>query len=114
MKKHLLILALAGLLPALSVAKSNAPADTKAKVTVLDAWVSDEKCGAKVDAACAKKCLEQGAKLVVVNTTDNSVIPVANQNSVKAFVGQHVTVKGTMQNGALNVASVKPVVSRKK
>lgn len=113
MRKFLLIFALAGLLPALAVAKNNA-ADSKSKLTVLDAWISDEKCGANVDAACAKKCMEQGSKLVVVDTKDKSVIPVVNQDIVKPFVGQHVTVKGSMENGAIKVASVKPVPSDKK
>jgi hypothetical protein len=114
MKKQLLILALAGLLPAMGITKSNPAADAKSKTTVMDAWISDEKCGANVDPACAKKCMEQGSKLVVVNTTDKSVIPVSNQEAVKPFVGQHVTVKGTMQNGVLAVESVKPLASEKK
>ena len=77
--------------------------------TTIDAWVSDEKCGANVNADCAKKCLEQGAKLVVVNVPDKKIIPVSNQDSVRNFIGQHVTVTGTMKDGSLTVASVTPV-----
>lgn len=88
----------------------NAKSATKAEdKTTLDAWISDEKCGAKIDPDCSKKCQEQGAKLVVVNIKDKSIIPVANQDSVKGLEGQHVTVVGTMKDGALTIASVKPV-----
>ena len=33
-----------------------------------DGWVSDEKCGAKVNADCAKKCIGAGQKMVPVDT----------------------------------------------
>jgi hypothetical protein len=36
--------------------------------TGFDGWVSDEKCGAKTDAECSKKCRAAGAKLVFVST----------------------------------------------
>jgi len=77
--------------------------------TTIDAWISDEKCGANVSPECSKKCQEQGAKLVVVNTKDKSVIPVANQDSIEQLVGQHVTVTGTIKDGTLTVTSVKPI-----
>jgi hypothetical protein len=84
-------------------------ADSKPEAaTTMDVWVSDEKCGANVNAECAKKCQEQGVKLVVVNAADRVVIPVANQDSIKPFIGQHVTVTGTMNKGSLTIASVKP------
>ncbi|MGB9120885.1 MAG: hypothetical protein WCE73_09720 [Candidatus Angelobacter sp.] len=112
MKKYLMILALAGLTAVLGIAKNNAPA-ADSKLVTMDAWISDEKCGATIDPACAKRCQEAGSKLVVVNNANKSVIPVANQDSVKPFIGQHVTVKGTMKDGALNIASVKPVAAEK-
>ena len=89
--------------------KNTKSATKAADKTTIDAWISDEKCGANVNADCSKKCQEQGAKLVVVNTKDKSVIPVANQNSVQGLAGQHVTVVGTMKDGALTIASVKPI-----
>jgi hypothetical protein len=89
--------------------KNAGPAPKATNTTTIDAWVSDDRCGASIDAECSKKCLQQGAKLVVVNTKDNSVIPVANQDSLKGLAGQHVTVTGTMKDGTLTVASVKPV-----
>lgn len=69
-------------------------------------WISDEKCGAKVDAACAKKCVEGGQKAVFVNDKDKTVYPIANQDAVKGHAGHHVTLKGTMANNTLTVSSV--------
>lgn len=89
--------------------KGPKPTPKAADKTTIDAWISDDRCGANVDPDCSKKCLEEGAKVVVVNTKDKTVIPVANQMSVKGFVGQHVTVTGTMKDGKLTVASVKPI-----
>lgn len=78
------------------------------KTTTIDAWISDERCGANIDAECSKRCVEQGAKLVVVNIKDRTVLPVVNQDSIKGLAGQHVIVTGTMKDGTLTVATVKP------
>ena len=69
-------------------------------------WISDAKCGAKVDAACAKKCIDAGEKAVFVSDKDKTVYPIANQDAVKAHAGHHVTVKGSMDNNTLTVSSV--------
>lgn len=113
MKRNLASVFLTSLLAvSLCAAKSDKAKPAAAKAgdkTTIDAWISDEKCGVNIDADCAKKCLEQGAKLVVVNTASKSIVPVSNQDSIKNFVGQHVTVTGTMKDGSLTVASVVPV-----
>ena len=83
-----------------------APKTAAAKSQKFDGWVSDEKCGAKIDAECAKKCEAAGAKMVFVNP-DRNVIPVANPETLKGLGGQHVTIKGKLDNGTLTVASVK-------
>jgi len=85
-----------------------APASTVAKAQDYDGWVSDEKCGAKVDAECAKKCEALGVKMVFVNASDKSILPVANQQALKGHAGQHVKLKGKVENGVLTVDSVKP------
>jgi len=38
----------------------------------------------------------------------------ANQDSIRPFIGKHVTVNGTMQNGELTVAGVKLAKGEKK
>jgi hypothetical protein len=113
MKKVLSTVLLIGLLFSMAAAKSNAKKDAKAPATPaaakaqdFDGWVSDEKCGAKVDAECSKKCQAAGAKMVFV-TPERAVIPVANQETLKSFAGQHVNIKGKLENGILSVDSVK-------
>ncbi len=76
-----------------------------AAAQTLDGWVSDAKCGAKLNADCAKKCAEAGQPLVIV-TADKKVVPVANSDVLKAHAGHRVTVTGTMDNGKLTVTKV--------
>jgi hypothetical protein len=103
------------LLIAMSVALIAAtPADSKsaskkapaAKTQQFDGWVSDIKCGAKIDADCAKKCEAAGVRMVFVDN-DKNVIPVANVEALKGFAGQHVVIKGSMKDGVLSVDNVK-------
>ena len=75
-------------------------------------WVGDEKCGAHVKADCAKKCLDAGEKMVFVTDKDKQVIPVANPEALKDHAGHHVKVKGTLDNGALTVASASMLKSQ--
>lgn len=121
MKAWISTMVLASLLFALAAAatddnkKTTKPATATADKTSagnaasnsFNGWVSDEKCGAKIDAECNKSCYDRGVKLVFVNT-DKEVIPVANQDALKDFLGQKVTVQGKIQNGTLTVASIKP------
>jgi GTP cyclohydrolase III len=115
MKKIVMHIVLIGLLSSLGAAKSGAPKSAKGakpeaatgnSTKSFDGWISDERCGTKVNAACSKICQKSGAKLVFVGS-DNAVTPVANQESVNPFVGQHVTVQGKLENGVLTVSSVK-------
>ena len=68
--------------------------------------ISDEKCGAKVNGDCAKKCIEGGQKAVFVNDADGKVYPIADAKSVAGHEGHHVKVTGTMDNGTITVKKV--------
>lgn len=70
-----------------------------------EGWVSDAKCGAKINADCAKKCAKAGEAMVFV-TADKKVIPVTNSDTLKPHAGHHVSVTGTMDNGKLTVTKV--------
>jgi hypothetical protein len=70
-----------------------------------DGWVSDEKCGAKVNADCAKKCIGAGQKMVFVTDKDKKVIAISNPDALKGHEGHHVNVKGSVKDGALTVQS---------
>ena len=77
-------------------------------------YVSDAKCGVKLDAACTKKCLEAGEKMVFVKDGDKSVVPVANPEKLKDHVGQHLLIEGRIDNNMLTVSNVKIMNEEKK
>jgi hypothetical protein len=85
--------------------------DDMGKSTTVNGWVSDAKCGAKGAnagaAACTKKCVAAGEKMVIVTDGDNKVIAIDNQDSVKGHEGHHVTVTGTMGKDSIKIDSVK-------
>ena len=100
MKKLCVVVALMFALTALALASGSG------KTGTWSGWIGDAKCGAKVDPACAKKCIEGGEKAVFVNDNDKTVYPIANQDAVKGHAGHHVEVKGSMDNNTLTVSSV--------
>lgn len=69
-------------------------------------WISDAKCAPKLNADCAKKCAEKGEKMVFVDSDQKTIIQIANQDALKGHAGDHVTLKGKMENGAITVSSV--------
>jgi len=85
--------------------------DDMGKSTTVNGWVSDAKCGAKGAnagaAACTKKCLAAGAKMVVVTDGDQKVLSVENPDALKGHEGHHVAVTGSMGKDSIKVDSVK-------
>jgi hypothetical protein len=79
--------------------------------TTVNGYVSDSKCGAKGAnagaAECTKKCLKEGAKVVVVTDTDQKVLAVDNPASLSGHEGHHVAVTGTVTGDSIHVDSVK-------
>jgi hypothetical protein len=78
--------------------------------TTSTGWISDSMCGAKhagTGADCVKKCIEGGMKPVFVDTS-KQVWSIDNPDAVKAFYGDHVTVKGTEDaaNKSMHVESI--------
>ena len=98
MKRLLTVLALAGLLATSALASGSKGTWT--------GKISDEKCGAKVDGDCAKKCIEGGQKAVFVTDDGGKVIAIANQDAVAGHAGHHVKVTGTLDNDTLTVKKV--------
>jgi hypothetical protein len=79
-----------------------------------DGWISDSKCAAKganaAHAQCAKKCVENGEKPVLVTDKDQKVVAIENPAAVAGHEGQHVTVTGSMTaSGTLHVDKVTPL-----
>ncbi len=118
MKKMMTSIVLIGLLFSMASAKSDTAKSTKKgakpapaaadKTKSFDGWVSDEKCGPKIDAACTKMCVSMGAKLVFVDI-DKTVMAVANQELLSGLGGKRVNIQGKLDNGVLTVVSVKAV-----
>ena len=105
------LLAICTMLCALSFLAAPAFAsDDMAKETTVNGYVADSGCGAKgasaEHAACAKKCIEKGAKMVVV-TEDKKVLTVENPDVLKDHIGHHVAVTGHVSGDSIHVASAK-------
>jgi hypothetical protein len=81
------------------------------KASTVNGWISDSKCGVKGanagGAACTKKCLESGAKMVVVTDGDQKILNVDNPDALKGHEGHHVAVTGDVNGDTIHVASVK-------
>jgi len=104
MKKLLmLLLALSVLFLAVAVLAADS--------STVNGYVSDSKCGVKgtnaQHAACAKKCIDAGEKMVVVTDGDNKILTVANPDKLAGHEGHHVAVTGTVTGDTIHVDSVK-------
>ena len=78
-----------------------------------DGWISDSKCAARganaAHAQCAKKCIENGEKPVLVTDKDQKVVPIANPSAVTGHEGQHVKVSGSLTaDGSVHIDKVTP------
>ena len=77
----------------------------------VNGYVSDSKCGAKGAnagaAECTKKCIQGGAKMVVVTYKDQKVLTVENPDVLTGHEGHHVAVTGHVTGDSIHVESVK-------
>jgi hypothetical protein len=105
MKKLLLVLL------ALCVSFMMVSVSFAADSTTVKGYVSDSKCGAKganaKAAECTKKCITEGAKMVVVTDKDQQVFTVDNPDTLTGHEGHHVAVTGTVTGDSIHVDSVK-------
>ena len=85
--------------------------DDMGKSTTVNGWVVDDKCGAKganaAGEACTKKCLAAGAKMVIVNDKDQSILKVENPDALKGHEGHHIAVTGSVKGDSMHVDSAK-------
>jgi hypothetical protein len=72
-------------------------------------FISDSDCGAKGNskdhAACAKKCVKNGAKPVFV--VGDKVYAISNPEKVAKFVGDEVTITGSITDDTVEIETVK-------
>ena len=71
--------------------------------------ISDLKCGAMIDAACNRRCLDEGQSAILVTDGTGELLPITNTESVKKYAGAHVEVKGTSKDGQITVKEVRPL-----
>ncbi|MDP4283220.1 MAG: hypothetical protein Q8891_02260 [Bacteroidota bacterium] len=100
MKKYLLLLVM--------VFSFTAFAGTGGKGT-WTGYISDAHCGAKGNnaghAACAKKCVKEGYAPVFV--VGDKVYAISNPEKVDNFIGDKVTIKGTITDDAIDIKKIK-------
>jgi hypothetical protein len=105
MRKFLFVLAALALVSLLATASFAGDAAT------VNGWISDSKCGVKGAhegaAECTKKCLDAGAKMVVVTDKDQKVLTVSNPEALKGHEGHHVAVTGKVEGDSIKVDSAK-------
>ena len=100
-----------------------AAASFAADETTVKGHVGDSKCAALKHSAdskpstwtpeqvkkygeCNRKCIKEGAKMVVV-TDDDKVLTVENPEKLQGHEAQHVEVRGHLTGTSLHVESVK-------
>jgi len=86
--------------------------DDSGKAETVKGWVSDSMCAALPrkpasagHEACAKDCIDKGAKMVVVTDDDKKVLTVENPDVLKEHIGHHVAVTGHVSGDSIHVDS---------
>ena len=82
-----------------------------ADASKINGWISDSMCGAKhagSGAACVKKCVDGGMQPVFVDEDKKAVWKIDNPDSVKGFLGDHVTVSAKVdgENKTVHIDSI--------
>ncbi|HET9409512.1 MAG TPA: hypothetical protein VFO39_19885 [Candidatus Sulfotelmatobacter sp.] len=85
--------------------------DDMGKSSTVNGWVVDDKCGVKAAhpgaEACTKKCLDAGAKMVIVTDKDQKVLTVDNPDALKGHEGHHIAATGSVKGDSIHVDSMK-------
>lgn len=105
-------------LTALTVGAASLGAENRSKG--IRGWLSDESCargrasggvftGTNPD--CAKKCVAQGKKIVLIVPDEKMILDIANQSAASKNVGDYVEVTGAVnpQTKSLHIDSLKMV-----
>jgi hypothetical protein len=84
---------------------------------VVQGWLSDSNCAKEratvgtytaTNADCAKECVAQGKKIVLIDPDHKKIVDIANQDAVKNHVGDYVELTGsTDAKDVLHVDSLK-------
>jgi hypothetical protein len=110
-KLSLIVLALC-VTAGMALAHDHAGKDKKDKS--MTAWVADSHCAAKHakpgGEKCVARCIEGGAKMVLVTPDGDSVLTVSDPEKLSGHLGKLVKVEGSVnqEEKTIEVASVEP------
>jgi hypothetical protein len=107
---------LAALLLCTCFSQTQAQQDTKK--TEVRGWLSDEGCGGGrarggiytgTNPICAKKCVREGKKMVLLDPDHKRVLTIANPDTAMDNVGDYVEISGdvNVQASTLRIGSLK-------
>ena len=91
---------------------------SSADKTMLRGWLSDEGCaGGRASSGtytgtnpdCAKKCVREGKRIVLVDPDHKRLLTIANQDAARERVGDYVEINGELDQQAksLHIDSLK-------
>ena len=94
------------------------PANPRHGKEIVRGWLSDEGCArgraesgtfTATNGECAKRCVSEGKKIVLIDPEGKRVLSISNQDIVKQNIGEYVELTGTLatQGGAMQVVSLK-------
>ncbi|MBI1750496.1 MAG: hypothetical protein HY234_03540 [Acidobacteria bacterium] len=85
-------------------------ASDKGKEGSWTGWVTDSACGARGaradHAACAKKCVDSGAKWALYNPADKKVYTLDPQEKLVEHAGHFVKVTGSVDGDTIKVKAI--------
>lgn len=95
-------------------------AQAAAEPPTLRGWLSDESCArARADSGtytgtnpdCAKRCVSQGKKIVLIDPSARRVLAIENQEAARGNIGDEVEIAGSVDSNknALHIDSIKLV-----
>ncbi len=112
--------AVAGVCAVVALAAALALAGDAGKQVTVNGWITDSFCGGKNAStegkACALKCLEKGAKLVLYSPADQKTFSIDSQEKAKEHIGHEVKVTGTVDEagGSIKVDKIEVAKQEKK
>ncbi|MFI5174857.1 MAG: hypothetical protein ACHQKY_08375 [Terriglobia bacterium] len=83
-----------------------------AKDATFTGKISDGMCGLKhmmpglTDKQCTEACVSKGSKYVLADETHKKVYELSNQQKPKAFAGEAVVVKGSLEKDGKTIQVV--------
>jgi Protein of unknown function (DUF5818) len=68
--------------------------------------MNENKTMGREKQTCAQRCVQMGAKYVLLDTSKGTVYQLDDQAKAAAFAGMEVRVVGTLENNQLKIATI--------